>query len=310
MSTLPERPLDVERIQTVLDLHLAKPSQSTRDAYSRDLAHFAGWTRLDPSEAVRALLCAGPGHANELALRYVADMRDQVSPATINRRLSALRSLVKLARTVGLIDWALTVSSEKAEAYRDTAGPGVEAVRAMLVKLRERGDAKGVRDTAIIRLLFDVALRRGEVRAFDVGDIYFDAKCLWVTAKGKSAKVKVTMPEPTAAALRAWLDVRAGLSVTDDAVFADLDNRRDEHSRMSLRAFNKIVGKLGLSIGREARPHGLRHSAITCALDKTGGDVRAVQRFSRHAKPETLLAYDDNRQDLAGSTAAKVADSL
>ena len=221
-----------------------------------------------------------------------------------------MRSLVRLARTVGLIDWTLTVSGEKAEAYRDTAGPGVDAVRAMLLKLGELDDAKGARDTAIIRLLFDVALRRGEVRALDVADIDFDAKCLWVTAKGKSGKVKVTMPEPTAAALRAWLDVRAGLQVTDDAVFGDLDNRRDEHSRMGLRAFNKIVSKLGESVGRQARPHGLRHSAITCALDKTGGDVRAVQRFSRHAKPETLLAYDDNRRDLAGATAAMVANSI
>jgi len=310
MTALPQKLIATDRIESVLELHLAKPSQATREAYSRDLAHFAGWTRLDPPEAVKALLCAGPGHANELALRYVADMREQVSPATINRRLSALRSLVRLARTVGLIDWTLTVSGEKAEAYRDTAGPGVDAVRAMLVKLRERGDAKGARDTAIVRLLFDVALRRGEVRELDVADIDFDGKCLWVTAKGKAGKVKVTMPDPTAAALSVWLDVRAELHVTDTAVFVDLDNRRKAHSRMSLRAFNKIVGKLGLSVGREARPHGLRHSAITCALDRTGGDIRAVQRFSRHAKPETVLAYDDNRRDLAGSTAAKVADSI
>ena len=66
----------------------------------------------------------------------------------------------------------------------------------------------------------------------------------------------------------------------------------------------KTLGKQG---GIKARPHGLRHAAITEALDKTGGDVRAVQRFSRHADVRTLQAYDDARTDLVGKVARLVA---
>jgi len=55
------------------------------------------------------------------------------------------------------------------------------------------------------------------------------------------------------------------------------------------------------------RPHGLRHAAITHALDVTGGDVRRVQKFSRHRDLRTLTVYDDNRQDIAGQVAAMVA---
>ena len=47
-------------------------------------------------------------------------------------------------------------------------------------------------------------------------------------------------------------------------------------------------------------PHGLRHLAITEALDLTNGNVRAVRHFSRHSSVETLLCYDDNRTDMAG----------
>ncbi|HEX9485609.1 MAG TPA: hypothetical protein VF976_00965 [Gemmatimonadales bacterium] len=54
------------------------------------------------------------------------------------------------------------------------------------------------------------------------------------------------------------------------------------------------------------RPRGLRHAAITGALDLTG-DQRAVQRFSRHKDVRTLTIYDDNRQDLAGDVAWRVA---
>jgi integrase/recombinase XerC len=55
------------------------------------------------------------------------------------------------------------------------------------------------------------------------------------------------------------------------------------------------------------RPHGLRHAAITHALDVAGGDVRRVAKFSRHRDLRTLTIYDDNRTDLAGEVAALVA---
>jgi integrase/recombinase XerC len=50
----------------------------------------------------------------------------------------------------------------------------------------------------------------------------------------------------------------------------------------------------------------LRHSAVTRLLD-LGIDLRRVARFSRHRKLETLVKYDDNRQDLAGEMAATLA---
>ena len=55
-------------------------------------------------------------------------------------------------------------------------------------------------------------------------------------------------------------------------------------------------------------PHGLRHTAITAALDVSGGDVRAAARFSRHADGRTLQRYDDNRTDLGGELARRVAE--
>jgi len=51
---------------------------------------------------------------------------------------------------------------------------------------------------------------------------------------------------------------------------------------------------------------GLRHAAIAAALDLTG-DLQAVQRVSRHKDVRTLTIYDDNRQDLGGDVARRVA---
>ena len=68
-----------------------------------------------------------------------------------------------------------------------------------------------------------------------------------------------------------------------------------------------LVQTLGRRAGLTVRPHGLRHAAIPEALEKTGGNVRAVQRFSRHRDLRTLTTYDDNCTDLAGEVAALMA---
>jgi integrase/recombinase XerC len=61
-----------------------------------------------------------------------------------------------------------------------------------------------------------------------------------------------------------------------------------------------IVQEYGKRLGVSLAPHKLRHSSITEALERTGGDVRGVQKLSRHAKIDTLLLYDDARRDRQG----------
>jgi len=69
-----------------------------------------------------------------------------------------------------------------------------------------------------------------------------------------------------------------------------------------------MVRKLSAdAAGVRTRPRGLRHYAVTRALDLTNGDLRRAQRFSRHRDPRTLLRYDDNRRGLGGEMAGLVA---
>ena len=60
-------------------------------------------------------------------------------------------------------------------------------------------------------------------------------------------------------------------------------------------------------IGIRIRPHQLRHSAITTALDAAGGNYRVVRCYSRHADPGIVAVYDDARRDDAGAVGALVA---
>ena len=87
---------------------------------------------------------------------------------------------------------------------------------------------------------------------------------------------------------------------------------RSELETQTGRSVARIVQAVGHQAGLTApvRPHGLRHAAITDALNLTRGDVRAVQRFSRHRDLRVLTVYDDNREDLGGAVARLVAGAV
>lgn len=124
-----------------------------------------------------------------------------------------------------------------------------------------------------------------------------------VLGKGRAARETRTLPVPTIVALRAWLELRGA---EPGPLFTNLDVAH-VRGRLSATSLYRRVFELGRRLGVRVRPHGLRHASITRALDLTGGDVRAVQKFSRHRDPRTLLIYDDNRKDLAGDVARLVA---
>ena len=132
----------------------------------------------------------------------------RLQAATINRRLAALRSLVKLATTLGLVSWTLAVENLKAQAYRDTRGPSLDAYKALLVVARAQLGAKGLRDVALLRLLHDPGLRRGEAVQLNVSDLDLAGDRIMVHGKARSQKESVTLPEPTKTALEAWLQAR------------------------------------------------------------------------------------------------------
>lgn len=91
--------------QQLLALFLSGRSPRTLQAYRCDLKHFCAFTgATEITEAAHQLLGNGQGEAHALVLRYRAALLETgLSPATINRRLAALRSLVQLARLLGRV---------------------------------------------------------------------------------------------------------------------------------------------------------------------------------------------------------------
>jgi integrase/recombinase XerC len=298
-------PLDAAPAARLAAAFFAGRSPHTLRAYQRDLedfARFAGGATAE--DAGRLLLAGGQGPANERALRYRAALLGRgLAPATVNRRLAALRSMVKLARTLGLVPWALDVDGVRSEGYRDTRGPGRDGFRQLLAQLQGRADAKGARDRAVLRLLYDLGLRRAEVCRLDRQDLDLGQGSLAVLGKGRREKVRLALPGPTREALAAWLAFRGD---GPGPLFVRLD--RGGTGRLTGGSVYALVRQLGDRAGLTARPHGLRHAAITRVLELTGGNVREAQQFSRHQNVATVLKYDDARRDRAGDLARRLAD--
>jgi integrase/recombinase XerC len=299
----------------VLESWLQGKNQLTRRGYLSDLNDFAAWrTAESPEAALEQLLRMGPGRANQLVIAYRADMKERrdLSSSTINRRLAALRSMVKVGRTIGVVNWSLDVQNVKSEERRHMSGPGLADLQLMNRKAAARGDGKlARRDRAILALLFDLGLRRAELCGLDLADVERSENALpaavWIIGKGHREKQRLTMPEPTGRALAAWLEVRGD---HDGPLFHRLDGHAGKAGeRFSGESVRRIVKELGehAEVPRAVLPHGLRHSAITAALDARHGDVRSVQRFSRHSSLDMVIRYDDRRGDVAGEIANDLA---
>lgn len=292
----------------LIDDFLSGKSKETVRAYEEDLRGFGDWFGNNAEDAIRQLLNCGPGKANQVVVKYKNNLTERgLSPATVNRRLAALRSIVALAKKFGLVSWTLDVDNVKHENYRNTAGPGESGYRKMLQAAKDRQDRKGIRDIAILRLLHDLGLRRGEIVNLDMKHVDLESGKISVLGKGKKQRQELDLPDSTLQTLINWIKVRGN---QPGPLFVTLHHGyQDELKRITGCGIGYICRQYGRETGvKNCNPHALRHTAITKALDKTNGNVRAVQRFSRHAKLDTLMIYDDNRKNLAKEVADLVAD--
>ena len=296
---------DWERVLT--DWLATKRSPHTRRVYRRDIENFLS----DIGTELGKFLTLDRHGAFELVSRYKGELIQKgLKSATINRRLAAIKSLVAYAYNCGHSEFMLeAIKSEKMSAYRDTTGIDPEAFKRVLGGI-DRTSLKGIRDYALMMLLWSNALRRSEVSKANIGDFDPVAKTLRIYGKGKGNQSEiVSLGSGTVNAIEAWLEAR-GEHQPDKALFVSV-NPGYRDGRLCTQAIYNIVKERCQSAGisKAMSPHRVRHSSITAALEVTGGDVRRVQKLSRHSSLNTLLIYDDNRKNHQGEV-TDLLDSL
>jgi integrase/recombinase XerC len=136
-----------------------------------------------------------------------------------------------------LVSWTLELPGEKLERYRDPRGPGLSGMRRLLGALEGRQDVKTAPDRALLRLAFDLGLRRSELASLDLEHLDLEAGTLAVLGKGQEGCELLTLPSETTAVLRGWLEQRG---LEPRPLFLNFD-RAQKGRRLTSTSIYRIV---------------------------------------------------------------------
>ncbi|MFM2433776.1 MAG: hypothetical protein RI974_516, partial [Actinomycetota bacterium] len=146
----------------------------------------------------------------------------------------------------------------------------------------------GLRDKAIVELLYATGARVSEIASLSTDDIDSSRQLLRVMGKGSKQRM-VPYGQPAADALEQWMSVGRPQLLNEKSRNDLFLNSKG--SRVGVRQIYSVVADLlAETPGGSAGPHSLRHSAATHLLDG-GADLRAVQELLGHASLGTTQIY-------------------
>lgn len=304
--------IDEGRLAELIADFFSDKTAATQRAYKKDLKDFANFLDQESiQDASKYLLQHGQGAANWTSLRYRKDLVLRgLAPATINRRLASLRSLVDFAKHVGMIPWEISLKSVKHRKYRDTGGPGVEAIQKMFNFIGQYPSPRRERDRAVLALIFLQGLRRAEVARLDLHDFDPGRNLIAVMGKGRSEKEFRPIQSGLAQILADWIAVRGSNS---GALIQRLYKNGQLKGGMSGGCVWHLITETGRAVGIRVWPHAIRHTAITELCNKApqaGLNLRDVMEFARHRNINTTMLYWDRTHSNDDKMAALLEQSI
>jgi integrase/recombinase XerC len=274
-------------------------SRHTLRAYRSDLAQFAAflaaYTNGQETDYRGSCAPAQPVPSDAITSgsvrAWTARMhRAGLSPVTIGRKLAAVRSFSAWLCRQGLLP------RNPARAVRNPKVPATlpsfltESEVAHLLDFSDASDA-GVRDRAVLELLYATGLRASELTGLDLDDVSFEQRTVRTLGKGGKERI-VPFGSPALKALRRWLTVRER--------WIDQRGGRDgaalflnaRTARLAPSALRKLLrDRLRESaVNKRVTPHALRHSFATHLLN-SGADLRSIQELLGHASLATTQRY-------------------
>jgi len=241
---------------------------------------------------------------HDLRYQHTAAVRamliDEYSPATVNRMLSALRGVIKEAWRLGYIsaeDYQRAVDIQNVKATTLPAGRELSSGEILALVEVCRGDESpaGVRDAAIIGLLYTCGLRRSELVNIFHNDFDAETGRLMIRS-GKGRKQRVVFVTGGALkAMRKWLKI-----CPDNAgpVFVPvLKNGKIQFGGLVSQSVYDLLKKRALQAGvKDFSPHDLRRTFVSHMLER-GVDIATVADIAGHSSVNTTRRYDRRPED-------------
>ena len=275
MSKLEQAEIDAFIDHLWLEDGLAK---NTLESYRSDLSHFAIWLK-------QPLFTANQAHIQQ----YLAVKFPLSQPRSINRLIATLRRFYRYALRDNFILEDPTLQLEAPKIPRSLPKSLNEQEVLDLLNAPNIGDATGLRDRAMLELLYASGLRVSVLVGVRVNEVSTQDGVVRVTGKGSKTRL-VPMGQDAADWIDKYLKTARPALLQQrlcDALF--VTNRA---SGMTRQAFWHIIKRYALLAGiqKHISPHVLRHAFATHLLNH-GADLRVVQMLLGHADISTTQIY-------------------
>ena len=233
-----------------------------------------------------------PGEIGTVELRgYIAALHEAgYAKTTIARRLASLRSFFRFGQREG---WTRANPAKPLRNPRKARSlphflSSEEIER--LLSAPSAAEPLGLRDRAILEVLYSAGLRVSELAGLNVSDLDFAGGTLRVRGKGRRERI-APVGSFAARAVQEWFTTRRlsprEKSGADAPVFVNKFGRR-----LTTRSIGRMLEKhlAATGLDRRTTPHTLRHSFATHLLDR-GADIRSVQELLGHKSLVTTQIY-------------------
>ncbi len=263
-------------------------SENTRVAYKNDLGQFLEFLRHRAEPRVAAWHEVNKDHLTAYIL-HLKTVREYAS-TTVARKVAAIKSFFHFLVGEGFItdDPTATLDSPRVKKYLPRA-ISQEDVESLLDAAANKESPRGLRDKAILELLYATGMRVSELVALDLGDVDLASASVRVLGKGDKERIVPIYNRAVQAVDEYLLKGRIHLlrDAAEKAIF--LNQRGQRLTRQGLWLIVKgYVKEAGLKV--PVTPHTLRHSFATHML-RGGADLRNVQELLGHANIATTQVY-------------------
>jgi len=217
---------------------------------------------------------------------YISWLYKRNSKSSISRKLTSIRTFLEFLIREGRIqkNAAKLVPTPKAE-KKTPAFLTVDEVFVLVEKPKDKGRL-GLRDRAILELLYSSGLRVSELTEIHLNDLNLNSSLVKVLGKGGIERI-VPLGSKAVEAIKNYLEKRNDLKPNVDYLFLNFRG-----GKLSERSVARIVKKYAISSGipKNVSPHVLRHTFATHLLGD-GADLRAIQEMLGHKNLSTTQRY-------------------
>ena len=259
-------------------------SNYTIEAYSKDVRQFEEYVKLNKE----SVFVPGDVDADLVRSWIVSLMDEKISPVSVNRKLSSLKSFFKFLMKQG----SISVNPLRLITGPKTKKPLPYFVRDKEMELLLDGDGfdedfEGVRDRLILEMLYDTGIRRSELIGIQDSDVDFGAMQIRVTGKRNKQRL-IPFAEGLKNLIQAYTEVRNREVGSESGWFFVRKNGEQLSAGIVYTIVKKKLSEIPTLAKRS--PHVLRHSFATSMLNN-GAELNAVKELLGHSSLASTSVY-------------------